>query len=193
MRSATAYLVLVLVFAGCLPKEEPLPPLDPKQKEGMERLRDDLRGGKQLAPGVRADIAAASLHEGENGRLPASVLKALDGIGGKGVEPDQKSTILFNGLPDELWKKTCKAPAVREELSRSMSAAEKTQRIYEKCEFARFDLVSRDDALAADPGALALGMVVYDFLVRHASLVEVERDLLAVFIKHSAEWRTPAP
>lgn len=181
----------LVVIAGMLLlscKEKPLKPLDEKQREGMERLVASL-DEKTFEPGARSAIAAKSLAEAEGDRLPSTIVRGLGDLSGPSITRGQRSTILWSKLDDELWSKTCKDPKVRAEVSgRNEPPEERTKRVYERCNFSRFDLVTRDEALAADAGALATGMIIYDHLVRHASLVDVEKKLLAIFIRDSAHW-----
>lgn len=178
--------VVVSLVGACKP--DPLPPIDEKQASGMEKIVRDLDTMK-ADPGVRATIAAGVLSEAERGRLPEGMLKALDGARGRGIEADQKTTILFSNVDDELWKKACKDAKVREELGPAVPVGEKAEKTYTRCDFARFQLVTREDALAADPGALAMAFTVYDHLERHASLGAAEKTLLATLVRDSAGWR----
>lgn len=184
--------LLALTLLCC--KEKPLKPLEARQKDGMERMAEQMDTMK-ADPGTKARIAAASLAEGEQDRLPANLLRGLDDASGQNIDASQRSTLLFTRIDDDVWEKTCRDPKVRDETSgRSILFAEKSQKIYERCDFARFQLVTREQALAANPGALAVAMVMYDILQRHDSLVDVEKKLLAVLVVDSAGWGTdPRP
>lgn len=171
-------------------KPEPLPPIDEKQVARMEEMIRELAPAEKFAPGARAGIAAKVLSEAETNRLPARMVKALGEVQGSGIEPIQKMSILYGSIDDELWEKACKDAKVRERISgESVPMNEKTQKTYEQCDFARFKLVTSEEASAANAGALAMAFTVYDHLERHRSLGEAEKTLLALLVKDSADWR----
>lgn len=164
----------------------------------MSGLREGLEALPKIPKGDRPIMAAAMLAEVETDRLPRALRGALEDFsnygsyGGRLGSMKLLATLAERPLKEE-WSKVCdRGPSVLASMI-ELEPSKQALHVYDRCEFSRFDLLTREEAMNADPALLSVAYVAYRILDSNRALMPEEISLLRFLAVDSRELGRPDP
>lgn len=147
----------------------------------LETVREGLASFDRIPKDMRFMAAAETLADFESERLPKRTREMLNDVSyarwGGGTMRSVGEPIAEGKLKDELTRVCERGPKVLAELA-ELKRLERGRYFYDKCDLARFDLLTADEAGRADAGLLVLAYLILDYLQQNRALLPEEVALL---------------
>jgi hypothetical protein len=164
----------------------------------MAGLRDGLEALPKIPKGDRPALAAGMLAEFESDRVPRALREALEDFsnygsyGGRMGSMKLLAALAERPLKDE-WSMVCdRGPSVLASMI-ELEPSKQSLHVYDRCEFSRFELLTREEAMNADPALLAVAHVIYGILDSNRALIPEEISLLRYLSVDSREMGRADP